>query len=100
MDWRPNLSDKVPPNRQPMIAPKPYMATTVPTTPSSRRSAETKYIDKNEVTKRPIHRIRIANHNPQYSRDSPNIIRCFFTLNTLPATDGGIAAFWRGVLGQ
>ena len=86
MDWRPNLSDKVPPNRQPMIAPKPYMATTVPTTPSSRRSAETKYIDKNEVTKRPIH--------------SPNIIRCFFTLNTLPATDGGIAAFWRGVLGQ
>ena len=51
-----------------MIAPKPYMATTVPTTPSSRRSAETKYIDKNEVTKRPIHRIRIANHNPQYKK--------------------------------
>ena len=76
---RPNRSDSAPPYRQPKIPPKPYMETIVPATPALTCMSETRYMERNDVTKRPIHRISSVTHRPQNMRGNPKI-SLFFSI--------------------
>ncbi len=68
---RPNRSDSAPPYRQPKMPPKPYMDTMVPATPALTCMSETRYMERNELTNLPIHRISRVAHRPQNMNGNP-----------------------------
>ena len=76
---RPKRSDSAPPYRQPKMPPKPYMETMVPATPALTCMSDTRYMERNDVTKRPIHRISSVTHKPQNMRGNPKI-SLFFSI--------------------
>ena len=68
---RPKRSDSAPPYKQPKMPPKPYMETIVPATPALTCILDTRYMERNDVTKRPIHKISNVTHRPQNMMGSP-----------------------------
>ena len=76
---RPKRSDSAPPYRQPKMPPKPYMETMVPAMPALTCMSDTRYMERNDVTKRPIHRISSVTHKPQNMRGNPKI-SLFFSI--------------------
>jgi len=95
---RPNRSDNAPPYRQPKMPPKPYMETMVPATPALTCMSETRYMERNDVTKRPIHRMSNVTHKPQNMTGKPKISLLFSIPSIISVRSE--AAVFPGVLGQ
>ena len=55
------------------------METMVPATPALTCMSETRYMERNDVTKRPIHRMSSVTHKPQNMTGNPKI-SLFFSI--------------------